>query len=82
MSVVSKSFGSKSSVSKMLRVALALGVLGSVAGCESLSKLNPFEEKETPLPGERRPVPKVAPPPPDTVPQPLSALPSPNVNIA
>ncbi|WP_309388128.1 hypothetical protein [Chelatococcus sambhunathii] len=77
MSVVSKSFGSK-----MLRVALALGVLGSVAGCESLSKLNPFEEKETPLPGERRPVPKVAPPPPDTVPQPLSALPSPNANIA
>lgn len=76
MSVVSKS-----SVSKILRVALAIGVLG-VAGCESLSKLNPFEEKETPLPGERRPVPKVAPPPPDTVPQPLTSLPSPNANIA
>lgn len=71
------------SFSKSLRVGLALAVLGSVAGCESMSKLNPFEEKETPLPGERRPVPQVAPPPPDTVPQPLSALPAPSsANIA
>ena len=31
---------------------LALGL----AGCESLSSLNPFEEKDTVLPGERRPV--------------------------
>ena len=51
-------------------------VFGSLAGCDTMSSLNPFNEKETPLQGERRPVPRVAPPPPDTVPQPLSALPA------
>ncbi|WP_155904984.1 hypothetical protein [Methylopila sp. M107] len=69
--------------SKSLRVAFALAVVGSLAGCESIDKINPFNEKETPLPGERRPVPKVAPPPPDSVPQPLSSLPTPSsANIA
>lgn len=33
-----------------LPVALALG------GCETMEKLNPLAEKETPLPGERRPL--------------------------
>lgn len=59
---------------KGLRLALALGVVGALAGCESVSNL--FNEKETPLQGERRPVAPVAPPPPPTVPQPLSALPA------
>lgn len=60
---------------KPVRVALAVAILGSVAGCDTLSNFNPFKEKETPLKGERRPVPRVAPPPPEAVPQPLSALP-------
>ncbi|PZQ18178.1 MAG: hypothetical protein DI565_03430 [Ancylobacter novellus] len=63
----------------MARAALALSVVGALAGCDTLSNMNPFNEKETPLPGERRPVPRVAPPPPDNVPQPLSALPTPVV---
>lgn len=66
-----------SRLGKFTRVALALAVVGTVAGCDTLSDLNPFNEKETPLQGERRPVPRVAPPPPDSVPQPLSALPVP-----
>lgn len=64
---------------KVARAALALAVVGSLAGCDTLSNFNPFNEKETPLQGERRPVPRVAPPPPDNVPQPLSALPTPSV---
>lgn len=65
------------------RAALALSVVGALAGCDTLSSMNPFNEKETPLPGERHPVPRVAPPPPDTVPQPLSALPATDVaNLA
>jgi flagellar basal body L-ring protein FlgH len=60
---------------KSLRLGLALLVVGSLAGCDTLSGMNPFAEKKTPLPGERRPVPKVAPEPPNTVPQPLTALP-------
>ena len=28
----------------------------TLAGCETVSNLNPFSEKETPLAGERRPV--------------------------
>lgn len=62
---------------KLARLSLALAVVGTVAGCDTLSDMNPFNEKETPLQGERRPVPRVAPPPPDNVPQPLSALPAP-----
>ncbi len=62
-------------MTKYLRLALALSVVGTLAGCDTLSGMNPFAEKKTPLAGERRPVPQVAPPPPDTVPQPLSALP-------
>lgn len=61
---------------KPFSIALLLAVAAPLGGCESMSKLNPFAEKETPLPGERRPVPKVAPQPGDQqVPQPLSALP-------
>ncbi|MET0313402.1 MAG: hypothetical protein ABW275_03330 [Hansschlegelia sp.] len=62
-------------IAKSLRLGLALIVVGSLAGCDTLSGMNPFAEKKTPLPGERHPVPKVAPTPPDTVPQPLTALP-------
>lgn len=61
---------------KPLRLALAVMLVGSLGGCDTLSSMNPFNEKETPLPGERRPVPRVTPPPPASVPQPLSALPS------
>ncbi|ALK08454.1 hypothetical protein [Blastochloris viridis] len=34
---------------------LAAGAL-AVAGCESLDKLNPFDERKTPLPGDRKPL--------------------------
>ena len=61
---------------KRFSLALAVALAASVAGCDTLSNMNPFAEKETPLPGERRPVPQVAPPPAETVPQPLSALPA------
>jgi hypothetical protein len=60
---------------RRLSLAAALVLAGSVAGCDTLSGMNPFAEKEKPLPGERRPVPRVSPPQPDVVPQPLSALP-------
>lgn len=63
---------------KPFSLGLALALAGTVAGCDTLSDLNPFNEKETPLQGERRPVPRVAPPPPDNVPQPLSALDAPS----
>ncbi|WP_020185093.1 hypothetical protein [Methylopila sp. 73B] len=59
----------------LLRLAVVAALAGSAAGCDTLSNMNPFGEKKTPLAGERRPVPQVAPNPPDTVPQPLSALP-------
>lgn len=36
----------------LLLVAAAL----ATAGCESLDKLNPFEERKTPLPGDRKPM--------------------------
>lgn len=39
-----------------LRVAVGLSLALAAAGCESLEKLNPFEEKEKPLPGARQPV--------------------------
>jgi hypothetical protein len=64
-----------SRLARNLRFALAVALLGSVAGCDTLSSINPFKEDEKPLPGERRPVAPVAPPPPDSVPQPLSGLP-------
>jgi hypothetical protein len=38
----------------MLAVLVAVAPL--VAGCETLERLNPFGERETPLPGERREV--------------------------
>ncbi|GLK80023.1 hypothetical protein [Methylopila turkensis] len=56
----------------LLRLAVVASLAGALGGCESISNLNPFGEKETALPGERRPVPPVAPQPPATVPQPLS----------
>lgn len=62
-----------------VRLAVVAALAGSAAGCDTLSNMNPFGEKKTPLAGERRPVPQVAPRPPDTVPQPLSALPTPVV---
>ena len=41
----------------MLRAALlALPIALGVAGCETMEKLNPFVEKQTPLPGERKPL--------------------------
>lgn len=61
---------------KLARLAVALAIVGTVAGCDTLSGLNPFTAKKDPIPGERRPVPRVSPPQPDTVPQPLSALPT------
>jgi hypothetical protein len=64
-----------SRLARSLRLTLAVGLLASVAGCDTLQSLNPFKEDEKPLPGERRPVAPVAPPPPSTVPQPLSGLP-------
>lgn len=59
----------------LLRLAIVASLAGGLGACESLSNLNPFGEKEKPLPGERVPVQPVAPQPPNTVPQPLSALP-------
>lgn len=42
---------------RLLRVALiALPLMLALAGCETFDKLNPFAERETPLPGERKPV--------------------------
>lgn len=39
-----------------LRLVLALGLAAGLAGCETFDKINPFGEKETPLPGSRQPV--------------------------
>lgn len=42
---------------RTLRPALVLLPLAlGVAGCETIDKLNPFAEKQTPLPGERQPL--------------------------
>lgn len=59
----------------ILRLSLVAALASGLGACESLSSMNPFGDKKTPLAGERRPVPLVAPKQPDTVPQPLSALP-------
>jgi hypothetical protein len=37
-------------------VCLALPLALGISGCETMEKLNPFAEKQTPLPGERRPL--------------------------
>ncbi|QTL04592.1 hypothetical protein J5J86_04445 [Aquabacter sp. L1I39] len=42
--------------SLFLRLAIVMALGLGVASCESLEKLNPFEEKKPPLPGERKPV--------------------------
>lgn len=44
------------SLTRSLRLALVLGCGLALAGCETFDKINPFGEKETPLPGDRRQV--------------------------
>jgi len=40
---------------RLLRTALvALPLALALSGCETMEKLNPFAEKQTPLPGERK----------------------------
>jgi hypothetical protein len=39
-----------------LRILLAAAAAVTLAGCDTVGKLNPFSEKETRLEGERRPV--------------------------
>jgi hypothetical protein len=41
---------------RLLRLVLAALFVIGLAGCETLDNLNPFQEKKTPLPGERKPV--------------------------
>lgn len=43
-------------VARHLRAALIVGLALTAAGCESLEDLNPFQEKEKKLSGERHPV--------------------------
>ncbi|TCT05094.1 hypothetical protein [Aquabacter spiritensis] len=38
------------------RLLLALALAAALSGCETFDKINPFAEKETPLPGDRRAV--------------------------
>ncbi|MCC6948614.1 MAG: hypothetical protein IT539_12680 [Bradyrhizobiaceae bacterium] len=40
----------------LCRMLIALPIALALAGCETMDKLNPFQEKETPLPGARRPL--------------------------
>ena len=40
----------------LLLALLALPLAAALAGCETLEKLNPFDEKKTPLAGDRKPV--------------------------
>ncbi|HEY7459087.1 MAG TPA: hypothetical protein VH765_10065 [Xanthobacteraceae bacterium] len=39
-----------------LVTALLIAMSLALGGCEALDKLNPFEEKQTPLPGARKPL--------------------------
>ncbi len=39
-----------------LRLAFVLALATGLAGCETFDKINPFSEKETPLPGQRQQV--------------------------
>lgn len=39
-----------------VRLALALGLALTAAGCETLEKFNPFEQQKKPVPGTRTPV--------------------------
>lgn len=41
---------------RVLLVATALSLAFATAGCETLDKMNPFQEKEKKLPGTRTPV--------------------------
>lgn len=41
---------------RSLRIAVGLSLALAAAGCETLEKFNPFDEKEKPLPGERHQV--------------------------
>jgi hypothetical protein len=43
-------------VTRSLRLALALGLALTAAGCETLENLNPFDQKKPPVPGTRTPV--------------------------
>lgn len=43
-------------VTRRLRLALALGLALTAAGCETLENLNPFDQKKPPVPGTRKPV--------------------------
>ncbi|MEW6254448.1 MAG: hypothetical protein AB1592_00710 [Pseudomonadota bacterium] len=44
------------SLTPTFRLSLAFACAFALAGCETLEKINPFGEKETPLVGDRRPV--------------------------
>jgi hypothetical protein len=47
-------------MASLTRRCLLLGTLAlPLAGCDTLSSLNPFAEHKTPLPGVRHPVPMV-----------------------
>ncbi|MDQ0504699.1 hypothetical protein [Xanthobacter agilis] len=48
--------GQSRRILRSLRVAIGLSLALAAAGCESLEKLNPFEEHKKPLPGARQPV--------------------------
>ncbi|BBF94174.1 hypothetical protein [Blastochloris tepida] len=39
-----------------VRLALLVAATLAVAGCETMEKLNPFDERKAPLPGDRKPL--------------------------